>query len=53
MRTRTPRPRWSPRRSQRIAAETPEEAERATAVWLSDESRAARAAQRQKLGMKE
>jgi len=37
----------------RIAAETPAEAERATAVWLSDESRAARAAQRQKLGMKE
>jgi enoyl-CoA hydratase len=38
---------------QRIASETPEEAERATAVWLSDESRAARAAQRTKLGMKE
>jgi enoyl-CoA hydratase len=37
----------------RILAETPEEAERATAVWLSAESRAARAAQRQKLGMKE
>jgi enoyl-CoA hydratase len=36
----------------RIAAETPEESARATAVWLSDESRAARAAQRAKLGMK-
>jgi enoyl-CoA hydratase len=38
---------------QRIAAETPQKAERATAVWLSDESRAARAAQRRMLGMKE
>jgi enoyl-CoA hydratase/carnithine racemase len=38
---------------QRIAAETPEEAARAAAVWLSDESRAARAAQRARLGMKE
>jgi enoyl-CoA hydratase len=37
----------------RIAAETPQEAGRATAVWISDESRAARAAQRAKLGMKE
>jgi enoyl-CoA hydratase len=38
---------------ERIAAETPEQAARATAVWLSDESRAARAAQRATLGMKE
>lgn len=37
----------------RILAETPEESARATAVWLSDESRTARAAQRVKLGMKE
>jgi len=37
----------------RIDAETAAEAERATAVWLSAESRAARAAQRHKLGMKE
>jgi enoyl-CoA hydratase len=37
---------------QRIGAETPQEAERATAVWISDESRAARSAQRAKLGMK-
>jgi enoyl-CoA hydratase/carnithine racemase len=35
----------------RIRAETPAEAERAAAVWVSDESRAARAAQRHKLGM--
>jgi enoyl-CoA hydratase len=37
----------------RTLAETAAEAERATAVWLSEESRAARAAQRRKLGMKE
>jgi enoyl-CoA hydratase len=37
---------------ERIVAETPEQAERAAAVWLTDESRAARAAQRRKLGMK-
>ena len=36
----------------RVHAETPVEAERALAVWLSKESRAARAAQRKKLGMK-
>jgi enoyl-CoA hydratase len=35
----------------RMRAETPEEAERATAVWSTEESRAARAAQRRKLGM--
>ena len=34
----------------RVAAETPEEAERAGAVWTTAESRAARAAQRAKLG---
>jgi len=38
---------------ERILGETAEQAERATAVWLSDESRAARAAQRRKLGMKD
>ena len=37
----------------RTLAETPEERERAAAVWSSRESRAARAAQRQKLGMKD
>jgi enoyl-CoA hydratase/carnithine racemase len=37
----------------RIDAETAEEAERASAVWLSAESRAARAAQRRKLGMRD
>jgi enoyl-CoA hydratase len=37
----------------RTLAETPEEALRATMVWLADESHAARAAQRHKLGMKE
>jgi enoyl-CoA hydratase len=37
----------------RTLAETPEEALRATMVWVSEESHAARAAQRQKLGMKE
>lgn len=36
----------------RIAAQTAQEAEQTSAVWLSPESRAARAAQRQKLGMK-
>jgi len=36
----------------RVRAETPEEAERAAAVWSTAESRAARAAQRQKLGMR-
>ncbi len=36
----------------RVRAETPEEAERAAAVWSTGESRAARAAQRQKLGMR-
>ena len=34
----------------RVLAETPEEAARATAVWTSPESRAARATQRQELG---
>jgi enoyl-CoA hydratase len=34
----------------RVVAETPEEAERAGAVWTTAESRAARAAQRAKLG---
>ena len=37
----------------RIDGETAEEAERASAVWLSPESRAARAAQRRKLGMRD
>ncbi len=37
----------------RIVAETAEEAERTVAVWLAEESRAARAAQREKLGMRE
>jgi hypothetical protein len=37
----------------RILSETSAEAERATAVWLSEESRAARSAQRHKLGMSE
>jgi enoyl-CoA hydratase len=37
----------------RTLAETPDEAQRATAVWLSEESQAARRAQRQKLGMRE
>jgi enoyl-CoA hydratase/carnithine racemase len=36
----------------RIAAETPDEAARAAAVWTSEESRAARAQQREKLGIK-
>ncbi|MGH7787770.1 MAG: enoyl-CoA hydratase/isomerase family protein [Candidatus Binatia bacterium] len=36
----------------RIAAEPAAEAERAAAVWMTDESRAARHAQRAKLGMK-
>ena len=36
----------------RVRAETPEEAARAAAVWSTAESRAARAAQRQKLGMR-
>lgn len=36
----------------RMLAETPEERERATAVWSSKESQAAREAQRRKLGMK-
>lgn len=36
----------------RVEAETPEEAARAAAVWLSDESRAARRTQREKLGIK-
>jgi len=36
----------------RVKAETPAEAERTQAVWVSAESRAARAAQRRKLGMK-
>jgi enoyl-CoA hydratase len=35
----------------RIAAETPEEAARGAAVWTMPESRAARAAQRRKLGL--
>lgn len=38
---------------ERIAAETPEQAAATAAVWLSEESRTARAAQRAKLGMKE
>jgi enoyl-CoA hydratase/carnithine racemase len=37
----------------RIEAETAAEAERTNAVWLTAESRAARAAQRRKLGMRE
>ena len=36
-----------------IDAETPEEAARASAVWVSSESRAACAAQRRKLGMRD
>jgi len=36
----------------RVKAETPAEAEHTQAVWVSAESRAARAAQRRKLGMK-
>jgi enoyl-CoA hydratase len=36
----------------RVRAETPEEADRAAAVWSTGESRAARATQRQKLGMR-
>ena len=36
----------------RVRAETPEEAARAAAVWTMPESRAARAAQRAKLGMR-
>jgi enoyl-CoA hydratase/carnithine racemase len=36
----------------RIGAETPEEAAQAAAVWTSEESRAARAKQREKLGIK-
>jgi enoyl-CoA hydratase len=36
----------------RVEAETPEEAERAMAVWTTAESRAARAAQRRRLGMR-
>ncbi|MFM7144221.1 MAG: enoyl-CoA hydratase/isomerase family protein [Alphaproteobacteria bacterium] len=36
----------------RVRAETPAEADRAAAVWTSSESRAARARQREKLGMK-
>lgn len=35
----------------RVLAETEEEAERTAAVWTTEESRAARAAQRQKLGV--
>jgi enoyl-CoA hydratase len=34
----------------RVEAESPEEAERAAAIWTTPESRAARAAQREKLG---
>jgi enoyl-CoA hydratase len=34
----------------RVQAESPEEAERAAAIWTTSESRAARAAQREKLG---
>jgi enoyl-CoA hydratase len=37
----------------RIEAETAPEAERMSAVWLTEESRAARAAQRRKLGMRQ
>ena len=37
----------------RVRAETPQEAQRTAAVWLTEESQAARAAQRRKLGMKE
>ncbi len=37
---------------ERIVSETPAEAARAMAVWVSDESRAARSRQRSKLGMK-
>jgi enoyl-CoA hydratase len=37
----------------RVESETPEEAERATAVWTAPESRAARAAQRKRLGIGE
>src|SRR5438034_559583 len=36
----------------RVEAETPEEAARGAAVWATAESRAARAAQRAKLGMR-
>lgn len=36
----------------RVAAETPEEAAAASAIWSTPESRAARKAQREKLGMK-
>ena len=36
----------------RVRAETPAEAERATAIWSSDESRAARRKQREKLGIR-
>ena len=46
--TRTPRRRWSAEALARIAAETPQEAERATAVWISRrEPRGARRATRQ------
>jgi hypothetical protein len=37
---------------ERIAKELPDEAARTAAVWTSEESRAARAKQREKLGIK-
>ena len=36
----------------RVRAETPAEADRTAAIWSTDESRAARSRQREKLGMR-